>query len=185
MAHRRGSFRSRAPRRGTQWDALPGWGRIPFQTPGIGSVLAFSEFNNVLVSGPVPPPTPLTLVKTIFDWSANEGNDGAFFGAIGGLVVTQQALDEALLGTKTLPLPVEDAASDVWFLHSFISGVQRSTVLTERTDGSNIRGQIISKGMRKIDDGYQIVFVGQRDDETSVFGSNFTLEFNLRALVKV
>jgi len=184
MAHRRRNFGSGGKRRQTQWDALEGWGRVPFVTPGVGSVLAFSEFNNVLVAGPVPPPTPLTLIKSIFTWRVNDPNNAPFYGAIGGLVITQQALDEALLGTKTLPLPVEDAAADVWFLHSFIGGITRDTALG--FDGSGLGDVIISKAMRKIDDGYQIVFVGQRDPELDVTdGSTFTLNFNLRALVKV
>jgi len=182
---RRFSTRVGKVRRQTQWDALPFWTEQTFSAPGEAFIMAFSEFNQVLAAGPVPPPTPLTITRTILNWTLTDsGTNNAFYGAIGMCVVTQDALDQALLGIKSVPVPVEDAHSDVWFLHEFFAGVLRDS--TAGTDGNALTGQIISKGQRKIDDGQQIVVVVQRDPGTGIStAGNFTLAVNLRALVKV
>jgi len=184
MAHRR-SFRS-GPRRQTQWDSLFNWTAQLFSAPGEGFVMAFSEFNNVITVGPVPPPTPLTITRTILSWNVlgSEAGGLRFFGAIGMCVVTQDALDQALLGIKSIPLPVTDASSDVWFLHSFLGGISPDSVNGQVGTG-NV-GVIESRAQRKIDDGQQIVLMAERDPEIDIpSAGRFELSVNLRALVKV
>jgi len=181
---RRFSTRVGKIRRQTQWDALEGWTTTTFSAPGEGFVVAFSEFNTVITAGPVPPPTPLTIIRTLISYAVSQSvAPDRFYGAIGVTVVTQDALEQALLGVKSVPLPVSDAGSDAWLLHSFIMG---NTATAGVNDGSGVWGMIESKGQRKIDDGYQLIVVAERDAEVNlVGGSSFVLQLNLRALVKV
>jgi len=175
-------------RRQTQWDALDGWTQQVFSVPGEGFVLAFSEFNQVIVVGPYAPATPLTITRTLVSWRVlgPEASNTAFFGAIGMCLVTQDALDQALLGIKSIPLPVSDASSDVWFLHEFIGGLNPNAVAGSETVGTGNVGLIESKAMRKVDDGMQVVLVGERDAELSISPADrFQLSVNLRVLVKV
>jgi len=189
MAHRRGgSNRGGKIRRQTQWDALNGWSSTTFNIAGEGFVLAFSEFNQVVTVGPVPPPTPLTIIRSLLSWrvlSPAPVAGDVFYGGIGMCVVTQEALDEAILGGKSIPLPVSDASSDVWFLHEFIAGQLPDPISNGGQSAFN-GGLIESRAMRKIDDGYQVVIVGERDPEdTPPAGSVFDLDIELRVLVKV
>jgi len=184
MAVRR-RFGSGGKRRQTQWDAQNQWSAVTFLAAGEAFVLAFSEFNQVITVGPVSPPTPLTIIRTIVDYRVSStGTAGEFFGAIGMCIVTQDALDQALLGIKSIPTPVADASSDAWLLHSFLHGKSSGTTAGET--GFNTDATIESKAMRKIDDGYQVVLVGERDANLgSVGGGVFVLNTILRALVKV
>jgi len=173
-------------RRQTQWDATNQWTSQPFTAPGESFVLAFTEFNQVITVGPVSPPTPLTIIRTIVDWAITDFVPGSFFAAIGMCLVTQDALDQALLGIKSIPTPISDSSSDAWLLHNAIAGVKRDITTGSVADGYNLVGRIESKAMRKIDDGFQVVLVGERDAGLGgTNGTDFTLTTTIRALVKV
>ncbi len=119
----------------------------------------------------------MVRVRGMFFWSSDQTAATEFqLASLGMAVVSDQAI---AAGAASLPDPVGDEASDLWFVYKSVA----SGVVAGAANG-NIRGHMVefdSKAMRKVPEGADIaVMVG---NESSTFGLNFQLKFRL--LVKL
>jgi len=154
MAVRRGRTfaRGRAPRREFTWFDLPP-GQIALTAAG-GTILYTMTAAELARR-------PITVVRThlqIFLESDQLVADEFQLIAVGAAVVSDQAV---AAGVGSIPTPVTDDDSDLWFLHQYF--MNTFTFITgagfQSPGGSQM--EIDSKAMRKIDDGQQMVFVAE------------------------
>ena len=89
-------------------------------------------------------------------------------------VVSDQAL---AAGIASVPTPITDLGSDLFFLHVMIWGDE--SALTDRTR-SLTRGTIESRAMRKVNDDSDIAFVAEKGSQ----GSGVILQIGGRMLIK-
>ena len=94
-------------------------------------------------------------------------------GAFGYAVVSDQAV---AIGVSAVPTPITDQDSDLWFLWKLMYGDESN--LTDRTRSST-RATVDSKAMRRVDQGQDIVGVGE------VTGSGLVMNVGGRMLVKL
>jgi len=126
---------------------------------------------------------PFTIVRTHLTAHLQSDQGAASelqVAALGLAVVTDQA---AAAGVGSVPTPVTDDDSDNWFVHkymisnfTFASGVGFGEGLSAGT-----LFEIDSKAMRKVNDGDDIVVVGEVD---AVAGSGVILTIAGRLLIK-
>ena len=101
-------------------------------------------------------------------------------GALGVAVVSDQA--EAI-GVTAVPTPITDMASDLWMVHQIL---YNDFVLADGTgfqDDGGYQYEIDSKAMRKVQDGEDLVVVGELSSASSTGG--FLLTVGGRILVKL
>ncbi len=104
---------------------------------------------------------PFTVVRIHWNWFLKSDQTGAledYQTALGVAVVSDQA---AIIGITAVPTPFLDLNSDLWMLHAvqagsfiFISGVGVDP------QGGVVK-QLESKAMRKVEDGQDMIFVGE------------------------
>jgi len=104
---------------------------------------------------------PFTIVRThihVRMASDQLGADEQQLGAIGMCVISDQA--EAI-GITAVPTPVVDLASDLWFLHQFLSSDFSfiSAVGFDAAGGYSV--DIDSKAMRKVNDDEDVILVAE------------------------
>ena len=125
---------------------------------------------------------PFTIVRThleVLIRSDQLAADELQVGAIGMAVVSEQA---SAIGVSAVPTPATDAASDLWFLHQFLMS-DFTFVTGTGFDASGGRTYSIdSKVMRKVDDGQDIVIVGELDSAAASDG--FQMVIGGRILIK-
>ncbi len=110
---------------------------------------------------------PFTIIRTHVelliksDQTAVTENQVAAFGMA---VVSDQAV---AIGVTAIPTPDTDAASDLWFVHQYMLNAFdfKSSVGIDSAVG---RGYTVdSKAMRKVEEGQDMVIVGEMDSTTS------------------
>ncbi len=104
---------------------------------------------------------PFTIVRTRMWMVAQSDQTGAaedWQVALGAAVVSDQA---SAIGVTAVPTPFTDLSSDLWFLYevlagefTFVSGVGFETASGRAKD-------VDSKAMRKVEDGEDVIFVGE------------------------
>ncbi len=120
---------------------------------------------------------PFTVVRTHLEVMMISDQAAAVefqAGAIGLSVVSDQA---SAAGVSSVPTPVTDIGSDLWFVHQVLYSDESN--LTDRTRNAS-RYSIDSKAMRRVDGDQDIVIVG----ELSATGSGFVLFTAGRMLIK-
>ncbi len=122
---------------------------------------------------------PFTFVRSYFELqiisdqaAAVESQGGAF----GLAIVSDQA---AAAGVASVPTPVTEAGSDLWFVHKWYHGDESK--LTDKTTSAT-RISIDSKAMRKVDVGQDLVVVAEMD---TVLGGGQIVSVAGRMLAKV
>jgi len=164
-------FRSRGPRRLTDW----------VQGPGGTGITSLSASGSAILGSGTGPSKAVTIVRTrgILDAFLTQGTasgDG-FFGAVGIGIVATPAFTA---GITALPTPITELTWDGWLYHSFIS-----CHLGENVGGNNSaehqRIEVDSKAMRKLEPG-QTVFAAV---EVVEIGTGvLSVFFNCRQLFK-
>ncbi len=123
---------------------------------------------------------PFTVVRTrgyLFARSDQIAAAEAWDISYGQAVVSDQA---SAIGITAIPTPVVDSDSDLWFVYEQIAGtLQFSTAAGFREVGRDHR--IDSKAMRKVEDGQDLVTVG----ETSSASLGVVLLDSFRQLIKL
>ena len=101
------------------------------------------------------------------------------FGAFGACVVSEPA---RAVGVGSLPTPITDEGSELWFLHQFwMTNLMVSVgAPTSLAPGSLKIFEFDSKAMRKVEEGQAVVFVIENSSDTD--GAFFFLKF--RMLIK-
>ncbi len=99
-------------------------------------------------------------------------------GAYGIAVVSDEAV---AVGVTAVPTPVTEMNSDLWFVHQiFMHSIQVSSAVGILSPAGSVY-QVDSKAMRKVEDGQDVVGVG----ELSGAGAGFVLQDAGRALIKL
>ena len=93
-------------------------------------------------------------------------------------VVSDQA--EAI-GITAIPTPITDIESDLWYLHQFFLGDFLFLTSAGFNSPTGVEKSIDSKAMRKVNDGQDVVLVGQSD---IVSGDGTTVMVAGRLLIK-
>jgi len=147
MAPRRFAHRSSGSRRATVWAFIAA---ADTSLSAAGGTLVTTSNAALLAL------RPFTIVRTYIEWQLRSDQAAAIEFqnmAIGMAVVSEEA---ATAGVGSIPTPVTEAGSDLWFLHGNQWGDESN--LTDRTRSST-RGLIESKAMRRVEDGQTIVSV--------------------------
>ena len=169
MPYRSRNVRSTPQRRKTAWVAID-----PTATTMVGAGGTFIYAANAALDAL----RPYTIVRTIMDFLLVSDQAAAIENqicAFGWAVVSDQA---SAAGVASLPTPVTDLASDLWFFHRFVMADESN--LTDRTKGGTVL-HVESKAMRKVDVGQDIAGVG----EFSSIGEGCELHTAGRMLVKL
>ena len=124
---------------------------------------------------------PFTIVRTRFLVSVISDQITAsenYAGAVGVAVVSDQAV---AVGVTAVPIPITDMSSDLWLMHQlFMASVQ---IEEASGNGAFLRStnfEIDSKAMRKVEDGQDLVVVGEL-----ALTSGFNITIGGRMLIKV
>ena len=120
---------------------------------------------------------PFTIVRTHLELWLRSDQAAAIerqHCGIGLAVVSDQAI---AVGVTAVPTPVTEAASNLWFLHQFMSAAESN--LTDRTRNGTFR-TVDSKAMRKVEVGQDLAVVV----EGGVIGSGMVVGMALRMLIK-
>jgi len=169
-----GAFRGRsAPRRESLWIGsvdettvtVVAPGGVDFQGSLNSTALALRPFTVVRVRG---------LIYVRSDQTANTETP---FGALGMAIVSDQAV---AVGVTALPSPITDEASDLWFMFQHVAtGLQVSSAVG--IPGPANVYEFDSKGMRKVEDGQDLVIVFE--NASSSDGLSYVTKY--RILVKL
>ncbi len=106
---------------------------------------------------------PFTIVRTrgvIFCRSDQTDNAETFIGDLGAAVVSDQAV---AAGVTAVPTPLTDKGSDLWFLYEQLPSRQAGTTPTGLTQNVGVSKEFDSKAMRKVEQGQDVVFVGENE----------------------
>jgi len=144
-------------------------------TAGGGTVL-FSLTTEELALRPFTVVRTRLLVSILSDQLAASERQ---VGAIGLAVVSDQA---AAIGVTAVPTPITDLESDLWFVHQLLYSDTTFASGIGFTDTSSEVYPIDSKAMRKVEDGEDIVVVGELSAAVS---QGFALVAGGRMLVKL
>ncbi len=102
---------------------------------------------------------PFTVVRTRMQWLCRSDQSAAtesFFANFGLAVVSDQAV---AIGVTAIPTPATDRGSDLWFVLETWPG--RFDLVGTDVSQDLVSREIDSKAMRKVDQGQDIVFVGE------------------------
>ena len=102
---------------------------------------------------------PFTVIRTHYHLMLQSDQGAAsenYHLAIGACVVSSQAV---AIGVAAVPTPAIDAASDLWFLHGWLSGRFSFFSGSSFNEGSYFEKDFESKAMRKVNDDEEIIFV--------------------------
>ena len=125
---------------------------------------------------------PFTIMRTHLEVLIHSDQVGVSatehqFGAIGMCVVSDQAL---AIGITAVPVPGDDAASDLWFLHQWMfSAIDFATAIGFDSD-AGAHYHIDSKAARKVNDDQDLVVVVQG----LTLGEGVTFAVGGRILIK-
>jgi len=125
---------------------------------------------------------PFTVVRTRLLMSIVSDQTGLTetqYAAVGLAVVSDQA--EAI-GITAVPTPVTDLASDLWFLHQFLTNETVFSSAVGFSDDGAHQYQVDSKAMRKVQDGEDLVVVAEG---SSIGTGGFILTVAGRLLIKL
>ena len=157
----------------TQWLDLPPT-VTAFGASGGTIILSLSTAEKAL--------RPFTIVRTrmligiVSDQLAAGENQ---LGALGIAVVSDQA---SAIGVTAVPTPVTDLSSDLWLLHQFLFNTFSIASAVGYADDGMHQYAVDSKAMRKVQDGEDVVVVGELDGANS---SGFSMTIAGRMLVKL
>ena len=160
----------RAPRRLTRWGLI-----IPFTTT---QTAAGGELNASLTAIALAQ-RPFTIVRTYLEVLITSDQQAASeiqVGAIGMAVVSDQAV---AAGTASIPTPVTDGDSDLFFVHQFLQSALTTFGAGSTTELS--RYHIDSKAMRKVNSDSDMIIT----TELSAIGSGIVLVVSGRFLIKL
>jgi len=124
---------------------------------------------------------PFTVVRTrgyMFVRSDQSGASETYGCSVGYCIVSDQA---TAIGVTAVPTPVTDVNSDLWYAIDRLSGFFLFDTAVGVTGGIGARRDTDSKAMRKVEDGQDIVLVG----ETASFDQSCILECYSRFLIKL
>ncbi len=140
---------------------------------GAGLALLDQAFGNIATL------RPFTVVRVrglVFIDSDQTAALEAQLGALGFLIAQDQAI---AAGVASLPTPITEEGSDLWFVHQFFASA------TSLGNGNgNLRGTSVefdSKAMRKVEEGDQVAVLIENADAAT--GFSFWLKF--RMLIKL
>jgi len=164
--HRAGS---RVPRRATEWVA---------SADSVATQLlaaASSVLDQTLSEASLADIVPATVIRVrgeLFVGMDQSAASEQAFGALGMAVVSEQA---RVAGVASVPTPITDEGSDLWFVHQFWAAP-----VFVGTDASLLkwyRYSFDSKAMRKLEDGMSIVVVLENASATA--GMQYLLKFRM------
>ena len=159
------------PRRATSWAASAD--ATGEQALAAGAAILDQSLSQAQISTLVP----ATIVRTrgiLWVASDQEGIDEQPFGAMGMVVVSEQA---RVAGVASIPTPISDEASDLWFVHQFWQAdVAFVSASGFTTDGFKAY-EFDSKAMRKVQEGDGIAVV--LENASGVDGAVFILKFRM------
>ena len=161
------SFRGSGVRRQTEWQAIP---IVSSSQASIGGVIL-----NVPTAA-LDAQRPFTVVRTIITGhliSDQSAGGEVQLAAVGFAVVSDQAL---AVGITSVPTPITDAQSDLWFLHDWVLG--SGSAVNDGRVGFGFK--IESRAMRKVEDGQSPILVS----EFSATGDGWTMITAGRMLIK-
>jgi len=171
MAHPRSRFRGSGPKRMTSW----------FEVPPVSTVLAGGggTITHSLTALELAK-RPFTIVRTHIEAyiESDQFSSGELqIGAIGGVVVSSQALN---VGVSAVPTPLNELESDFFWFHQ----IMMSSVEVATNIGSNApsgRGYSVdSKAMRKVSEDEDALIVV----EGSTVGDGIVITLAGRILIK-
>ncbi len=120
---------------------------------------------------------PFTVIRFRGNWLVTSDQAAAperFVGNWGGCVVSDQA---DAIGVTAVPTPATDRGSDLWFMHESWVGFFNQLDGAAALQPANID----SKGMRKVEEGQNVVFVA----EAGIGGSGCDVATVGRMLLKL
>ena len=123
---------------------------------------------------------PFTVIRSRFEMMIRSDQVGASedqFGAFGFAIVSDQAV---AVGVSAVPTPVTDLGSDLWFVHQPMLHSMAFASSSGFDTNRGARYSVDSKAMRKVEDGQDLVGVG----EFATGGSGLNISVMGRMLVK-
>ncbi len=173
MARRHSRAVSRGARRETEWFSIP-WTTTAMAAGG-GTLISVL---NAAALGVIP----FTVIRThlvVHITSDQVSADEVQMAAIGMAVVSAQA---SAAGVGSIPTPLTELSSDLWYVHQMLIN-DWAFITGAGFDGrAGYQYQIDSKAMRKVEDGEDIVIVGEAD---LALGSGVVVRMGGRMLVKL
>jgi len=143
MANRRTTSRTRATgfRPATSWSAFTPTGGV---TVPFGTKVLLGSFVGDF-------PSTIRRTRAMISWRSDQRAADEFpFGAFGMCIVSNDAF---AAGAASLPGPYTDAASDLWFVHTFlVSNMLAGSNEGFQELGKQVQYEIDSKAMRKLTD---------------------------------
>ncbi len=124
---------------------------------------------------------PFTVIRTRGFWEIFSDQvvaDEAYQAALGLAVVSDQAVG---IGVTAVPTPYTDMESDLWFVYEQLYGNMRFGDATGTEDPAGVRAAFDSRAMRKVEDGQDVISVG----EASSISSGLSMKVGFRMLVKL
>jgi len=165
---RHASFiRGAGQRRQTLW---VGVAAVSSSQASIGGVILNSAGATLLALRPFTVVRSIITGHLISDQSVGGEEQVA---AVGMAVVSDQAL---AVGITSVPTPITDADSDLWYLHDWVMG--SGSAVNDGRVGFGFK--IESRAMRKVEDGQDLILVS----EFSAIGDGWTMKTAGRFLIK-
>ncbi len=122
---------------------------------------------------------PFTVVRSHWELQLQSDQAAAIERQLIGFGTVIVSDEASTAGVASIPTPVTEAGSDLWFLHRFVFADESN--LTDRTR-SGTRMTIDSKAMRKCDIGQDLLVVAEL---SGLLSQGVNLESAGRVLVKV
>ncbi len=173
MARKSGFVRrNNAMRRDTIW-LFGGPGQFVIASASTAVVLA--SFNAAALAL-----RPFTVVRTRGQFLYHSDQRAAtedYEGAFGLAVVSDQA---SAIGVTAVPTPITDMGSDLWFVYEMAMGLITVTTDVGVVDPAGRLLNFDSKAMRKVEDGSDVVMVGETTGTSEGWAGTFAFRMLLK-----
>ena len=123
---------------------------------------------------------PFTVVRTRFALFIDSDQSAAAEQQVAGFGVAVVSEEAAAAGVASVPTPITEIPSDLWFVHRVLYSAQSASDAGGRGGNAGTDYIVDSKAMRKVSIGQDIVVVG----EFSAVGGGLRLTVGGRMLVK-
>ena len=123
---------------------------------------------------------PWTVVRARGFWHIQSDQSAAAelqSASVGMAIVSDQAV---AIGVSAVPTPITDMGSDAWFMYETLMS---STGAGDTDQIKGIGSTFDSRAMRKVEDGFQLVVVGEAD--AAALSDGLDLRFRARILIKL